>query len=137
MEHYLKGFEEPCRMNSFDYRTRLELLQPFMNDDTEESIKSSIVAAIGNELNDDGTQHWPYSISCIMRKSHMCETAGILWSAFCFHNDIPFGRMIAYPHIRGMLDCPIAYIDLLDSWCVWQEDKLWSMHILRVKDREG
>jgi len=137
MDHYLKGFEEPCKDDSSDYRTRMEILQPFIKDDTEESIKNSIVAAIGNELNDDGTQYWPYSISCIMRKSHMCKTARIVWSAFCYHNDIPFGRMIAYPHLRGMLDGPLAYIDLLDSWCVWQEDKLMSMQNMWVKDRVG
>lgn len=137
MEPFLTGFEKHCRSDE-EFQTRWELLLPYFRNETAESVKRCIVYFAGKELNQDGSQRWPYCVSCLMNKERMCSTDMVIWSSFCFYNNIPFGVMLALPFVREMIPHSHTglYMALMDSWSLGERDKMWTMNMLCVKDAE-
>lgn len=132
MQHFVRGFEKHIT-SSEEFKRRWELIAPYIRAETSETVKQSITAIVGPELNTDGTQNWPYAISCLMNKRSMCPVDRFLWGAFCYLNKVPFGLMIAYPHVRGMIEGEEEYTEMMDSYCLWMSDKMQSMEFLAVK----
>ena len=134
MEHFFLGYAYPVT-TSDEFQLRWQEIVPLFANETSASVKRTIIASVGKEKLEDGVlQRWPYAVSRIIRNNYMCSIERHLWSAFCFHNDIPFGLMLAYPHFRGMLRDEAAYMDLMNSWCVGVRDRLVSDGIYRLKE---
>ena len=135
MEHFLLGYADPVT-SSEEFQLRWQRLLPYIANETPASVKQTIIAVVGSQKLEDGVlQRWPYSVSRIVRNSYMCSIARHLWSAFCYYNDIPFGLMMAYPHLRGMLRDEAAYMDLMNSWCVGVRHRLLSELHYCLKER--
>ena len=133
MEYFLRGFGDVTE-TSEEHQRRMSIILRYIGHETADSILSSIIALIGKEYNDDGTHRWPYIICHITRKDSFSPTDSLLWSAFCYHNEIPYGMMLAYPHHRGLLCDESGYIYLMDTWCSNMLDAIISMGTLTVRD---
>ena len=135
MQHFLLGYADPAT-SSEQFQLRLQEMLPIIANETAASVKQTIIALVGKEKTDDGVlQRWPYAVSRVLRHRYMCPIGRHLWAAFCYHNDIPFGIMLAYPHLRGMLRNEAAYMDLMNSWCVGVRDRLLSEEDYRLKEK--
>lgn len=137
MDHFLKGWKQ---MNGTkeELRERMEILERYIGNETRQSVLDSIIALVGPPYGDEHHRfhRWPAAVSDLLYKESMNQTERQLWSAFCFHNGIPFGMMVAFVHARGMLQSESAYINLFATWSELMEDEMRSMASMAVVDRK-
>ena len=118
-----------------DMRQKMEILNRYIGQETAQTVMESIVALVGDQYTAGmNFNRWPAVVSHIIYKETMCCTDRMVWSAFCFHNNIPFGMMVAYPHHRGMLRNENAYINLFSTWSDMCRDEMRSMQSMRIQD---
>ena len=115
-------------------RRKLVILQ-FLEGETPQSTWSSIVELVGDIKTPDGRTHWPYTVLEVLEKDHLRMRDRLIWSGFCYQNGVPFGLMIAYPHLCGALRDEAAYMDLMNSWCNDKRALMDSMTNLMTYDR--
>ena len=118
-----------------DMRQKMEILKRYIGEETSDSVFASIVALVGNQYSNGGRfSSWPAVVTHIIYKDTMCCTDRMVWAAFCFYNRIPFGMMVAYPHLRGMLRNESSYINLFSTWTDMCGDDMRSMESMHIKD---
>lgn len=132
MEYFLRGFGD-VTTDSDEHHRRMATIMRYIGQETAASVMQSIISLLGKEHNEDGTHRWPYIICHILHKDSFSSTESLVWSAFCYHNEIPFGMMVAYPHHKGLLQDEAAYIHLMDTWCTNMQEDIVSMGSLLVK----
>lgn len=135
MDHFLKGWMDLTE-SKFEMLARMDILMRYIRKDTYQTVMDTIIALVGKpESEDQKFYRWPAVIDHIINKRTMYDTDMLVWSAFCFHNGIPFGLMVAYPHLRGMLRNEDAYLKLMATWSNEMSDGMRSMAQMKVVER--
>ena len=135
MEHFVNGWDN-SPLTTEEFQNRMQIIKRYIDKDTSITVMESIIALVGKKYSDDGLYcRWPYAVIRLIEKDAMDDIDVILWSAFCYHNDIPFGMMIAYPHHRGMLPDENAYMQLMNTWVDDNVDRMRSMATMIIVDK--
>ena len=134
MQFFHSGFPTATYSKS-EIDRRLQLILSFVRDETPASLWDSIIENAGDIQMDHGRIRWPLVVCEVVKSAHFGWRERFIWSGFCYHNAIPFGLMVAYPHASKVLRDQNAYADLLNSWATANRPKLDKMNNLMTYDR--
>ena len=134
MEHYFRGYRE-ASYNIHTMRHRLSEIIACSPDSDLSSLREIVSESAGPMWAADGRLLWPKVAFKVYSLNHLRWPDRIVWSAFCYHNSVPFGVMILVAHLSGVLKNDDAYVDLLNSWSDSRRSALDRMSNLQTYDR--